>query len=353
MSRGRGVGFSSPGPGFVGGRARANNVYPNAGYDDYRSGYGGGYDMYGGGSGYSDYNYGMGGGGYGDYNNGGGFNQGGYGGGYGNGSSGYGGGSFSGGRGGFRGGRGGPRGGAGLVDLALSTMGDEKVIQTGLRRRKLKEEICKMLSEYMYIVAHTVLYKFGGYSRENFDSRPYGSVLIAKICRDENVISYCQRSVHLASKTMEQNDLDQFEGSRRLGFEIDHLKSYCKLTYSVCIVDSCEESLIAFRIAIRKSPNFRNRAIHINDTNLECFQSALTTSLSNLQNFAISEKLKNKLAETPTRLRIRLLLCTEDPQRNFQSSVPPPLAHSLIPWGDAIHNDFNEVSFMALIPDES
>ncbi|CAJ0595642.1 unnamed protein product [Cylicocyclus nassatus] len=113
MMRGRGMGmgmgFGGP-PGGFGGRGRANNMYPNMGFDDY--GYGGGYGM---GGGYGDYGYGMGGGGggyggggYGDFQNGGyGGPQGGFGGGP------FGGGGFGGrgGGGGFRGGRGGNRGG--------------------------------------------------------------------------------------------------------------------------------------------------------------------------------------------------------------------------------------------------
>ncbi|CAJ0595643.1 unnamed protein product [Cylicocyclus nassatus] len=181
-------------------------------------------------------------------------------------------------------------------------------------------------------MAHTVLYRFGGYPPEEFREYSFGEVITTKTCVDEQVIAYCQRSAHLANQAMQKHNLEQYE---------------------VSIEDKDGEALISFRIQFRRSPNFYNRTIkNLVEPELCQLRHNLADALLKLQSLTISEELQDRLS-TPTRLRIRLQLCNKQPKRLFKTTSEPTLPGVLIPWADPVKNEYNQLLFTAFVPPDS
>ncbi|KAK5965358.1 hypothetical protein GCK32_011604 [Trichostrongylus colubriformis] len=55
-----------------------------------------------------------------------------------------------------------------------------KIIEIGKKPRKLLDEICECVSEFLIVMTHTFLYRFGGYSSVEFRDYSFGSSVAAK-----------------------------------------------------------------------------------------------------------------------------------------------------------------------------
>ncbi|KAK6726259.1 hypothetical protein RB195_004529 [Necator americanus] len=210
----------------------------------------------------------------------------------------------------------------------MSTM--PKTIDVGNVPRKILVEVCEDVSEFLVIMAHTVLYRFGGYSPGEFREYSYGGVVTAKTCLDERVIRYCQRSAHLANQAMQKHNLEKYE---------------------VSIEDRTGEALISFRVEFRRTPTFYNRTIkNLAEPELCRLRHNLAETLLQLQSVKISDELQDRLENTPTRLRIRLQLCNKQPKRLFKITAEPILPGILVPWSDPVRNEYNQLIFAAFVP---
>ncbi|KAL6732299.1 hypothetical protein Aduo_003073 [Ancylostoma duodenale] len=208
-----------------------------------------------------------------------------------------------------------------------------KTIDIGNMPRKILVEVCEDVSEFLIVMAHTVLYRFGGYSPEDFREYSFGEIITAKTCLDERVIRYCQRSAHLANQAMQKNNLE---------------------TYEVSIEDNVGEALISFRVQFRRTPNFVNRTIkNLAEAALCRLRHELAEALLQLQLVKISPELQDRLVNTPTRLRIRLQLCNKQPKRLFKATNEPVLPTVLVPWNDPVRNEFNQLVFTAFVPPDN
>ncbi|KAE9418578.1 hypothetical protein Angca_001856, partial [Angiostrongylus cantonensis] len=198
-----------------------------------------------------------------------------------------------------------------------------KCLDIGNKPRKLRNEICEDVSEFLIILAHTVLYQFGGYPREEFREYSFGSGVQAQLCCNDQVLKYCQRSAHLANQAMQKDNLENYE---------------------VSIEDGSGEALIAFRVAFRRSPEFSNRTIRsLAEPELCTLRSNLGNVIHGLQTIVISNELREKLNSTPTRLRIRLQLCNTQSKRLFKTTNESVLPPVLKPWSDIVRNELNQV----------
>ncbi|KAJ1357894.1 hypothetical protein KIN20_016158 [Parelaphostrongylus tenuis] len=205
-----------------------------------------------------------------------------------------------------------------------------KCLDIGNKPRKLRNEICEDLSEFLVVFAHTVLYRFGGYSRGDFRDYSFAGRVQAKLCCDEHVVKYCQRSAHLANQAMQKDNLENYE---------------------VSIEDGRGESLVAFRVAFRRTPDFTNRTIRsLAEPELCTLRSNLGHVIHRLQSIVTSNELHEKLNNTPTRLRIRLQLCNKQPKRLFKPTSEPILPPVLKPWTDIVRNELSQLVFFAYFP---
>lgn len=205
-----------------------------------------------------------------------------------------------------------------------------KCLDIGNKPRKLRSEICEDVSEFLIVLSHTVLYRFGGYPREQFRDYSFSGRVQAKICLNDNVVQYCQRSAHLANQAMQRDNLENYE---------------------VSIEDGCGQSLAAFRVAFRRTPEFSNRTIRsLAEPELCNLRRNLGQVLHRLQSMVIPNELREKLSTTPTRLRIRLQLCNVHPKRLFKTTWEPILPPVLKPWTDIVRNELNQLMFFAYFP---
>ncbi|WKX88678.1 hypothetical protein Q1695_008367 [Nippostrongylus brasiliensis] len=207
-----------------------------------------------------------------------------------------------------------------------------KSIEIGRKPRKLLVEICNIVSEFLVVVAHTFLYRFGGYSSSEFRDYSFAGKIAAKMCLDDRVIRYCQRSAHLADQAIQKHNLEKYE---------------------VSIEDRSGETLICFRVLFRRARHFYNRKLrNLIEPELDTLQSDLSEVLRSLQELGISDELQERLDSTPTRLRIRLQLCNEQPKRLFKKTIESKLPEVLLPVADTVRNDYNHLIFGVFVPED-
>ncbi|KJH52394.1 hypothetical protein DICVIV_01371 [Dictyocaulus viviparus] len=200
-----------------------------------------------------------------------------------------------------------------------------KCIDIGNKARKLRNEICDDVSEFLVVLAHNFLYRFGGCPLGEFREYSFNSEVSAQICINECIAKYCQRSAHLANQAMQKNNLE---------------------TYEVSIENAHGEALVAIRVTFRRTPDFINRTIHdLAEPELRRLRHNLGQVLLQLQSMVISNQLRDKLYTTPTRLRIRLQLCAKEPKRLFKPTCETVLPPVLRPLTDVVRNEFNQLVF--------
>uniref|UniRef100_A0A7I5E564 Protein RD3-like n=1 Tax=Haemonchus contortus TaxID=6289 RepID=A0A7I5E564_HAECO len=207
-----------------------------------------------------------------------------------------------------------------------------KVVEIGKKPRRLRDEICEYVSEFLIVFTHTVLYRFGGYSSVEFRDYSYGGKVATKMCQNDRVVRYCQRSAHLANQAIEKHNLE---------------------IYEVAIEDGKRNALICFRVMFRQVPRFLNRKLKSLAVPELCqLKDDLCEVLLELLSLEIPDELNRILEDTPTRLRIRLQLCNEQQKRLFKKTLETKLPQVLLPLTDTVRNEYNQLVFAVFVPSD-
>ncbi|OZC12418.1 HORMA domain protein [Onchocerca flexuosa] len=81
-----------------------------------------------------------------------------------------------------------------------------KVGRKGFNGRKA---LADMVTEFLEIISHTVLFNYGGYPAETFDTASYGSILFHK-CRVKEVLDYMNSALQTVHRWIRFDELSHF-----------------------------------------------------------------------------------------------------------------------------------------------
>ncbi|VDO89039.1 unnamed protein product [Heligmosomoides polygyrus] len=115
--------------------------------------------------------------------------------------------------------------------------------------------------------------------------------------------------------------------------------------------DRKRNALISLRVFFRRKPRTINRKLRsLAEPEICRLKDDLSGVIQSLLKLSIPEELQETLETTPTRLRISMQLCNEQPKRLFKKTLETKLPEILLPLTDTVRNDYNHLVFAVFVP---
>ncbi|KAM3720715.1 Mitotic spindle checkpoint component MAD2 [Dirofilaria immitis] len=159
-----------------------------------------------------------------------------------------------------------------------------QIVKVGRKGFNGRKALADMITEFLEIISHTVLFNHGGYPVETFDTVSYGSILIHK-CRVKEVLDYMSSALQTVHRWIKFGELSHF---------------------AACVIDKDDKVVMEAVIIIMdvQYPRLRNVLTIEADDIKRQFQQTIFT----LQRESYVENMKNAFQSKEVRFEIHTKL---------------------------------------------